>query len=277
LELGIAVGFRGDFARSWALHQEALAAWLALGNRFWPSNVLIHLGIVAHERGDPAATALLSEAIARCEAGNQAWLASVALASLGSVVLDGGAVDEAAGWFGRSLALHAQHGDGAVTVLGLLGMARVAVARQRMELAIRLLGAARAAHERYGTLLYPRVRAQLAEAETTLRQRLEAEPFGAAWAAGRSLGIADAIAEACGLAEAKSNAADATPANPFDLSLRELEVLRLVVAGHSNAEIAEALFISRRTAATHISHIYGKLGLAGRAEAIAFAHRHGLA
>ncbi len=61
------------------------------------------------------------------------------------------------------------------------------------------------------------------------------------------------------------------------LSARELEVLRLIVAGHSNAEIADALFISRRTTTTHVTHLYAKLGVASRAEAIAYAHRHGLA
>ena len=66
------------------------------------------------------------------------------------------------------------------------------------------------------------------------------------------------------------------PQSTHGLSVRELEVLRLLVAGRSNAEIAETLFISRRTATTHISHIFAKLGVASRAEAIAVAHRHGL-
>jgi DNA-binding CsgD family transcriptional regulator len=57
------------------------------------------------------------------------------------------------------------------------------------------------------------------------------------------------------------------------LTPRETEVLRLVAAGRSNREIAEALFISVKTASVHVSHILGKLGVAGRGEAAAAAHR----
>jgi LuxR family maltose regulon positive regulatory protein len=55
------------------------------------------------------------------------------------------------------------------------------------------------------------------------------------------------------------------------LSERELEVLRLVVAGLSNREIAQNLVISLGTAKTHIHNIYGKLGVSNRAQAIARA------
>jgi DNA-binding CsgD family transcriptional regulator len=50
----------------------------------------------------------------------------------------------------------------------------------------------------------------------------------------------------------------------------------LLAAGRSNTEIAEALFISRRTVTTHVSHLYAKLGVASRAEAIAHAYAHAL-
>jgi DNA-binding CsgD family transcriptional regulator len=56
------------------------------------------------------------------------------------------------------------------------------------------------------------------------------------------------------------------------LTGRELEVLRLVAAGHSNREIANELFISPKTASVHVSNILGKLGAASRGEAAAKAH-----
>ena len=60
------------------------------------------------------------------------------------------------------------------------------------------------------------------------------------------------------------------------LTARELEVLRLVAAGRSNQQIAEALYISRKTASVHVSHILTKLGVRTRVEAAAVAHRLGL-
>jgi pimeloyl-ACP methyl ester carboxylesterase/DNA-binding CsgD family transcriptional regulator len=63
---------------------------------------------------------------------------------------------------------------------------------------------------------------------------------------------------------------------PHGLTARELQVLRLVAAGHSNREVGDQLFISPATAARHVANIYSKLGVDSRAEATAFAHQHGL-
>jgi NarL family two-component system response regulator LiaR len=62
----------------------------------------------------------------------------------------------------------------------------------------------------------------------------------------------------------------------FDLTEREHEVLNLVVQGHSNQQIAEALVISITTVKAHISNILSKLGVSSRAEAIAYAIKHKL-
>jgi pimeloyl-ACP methyl ester carboxylesterase/DNA-binding CsgD family transcriptional regulator len=61
------------------------------------------------------------------------------------------------------------------------------------------------------------------------------------------------------------------------LSLRELEVLRLIATGRSNAQIAETLVISPHTVVRHVSNILNKIGAANRAEATAYALRNGLA
>ncbi|MFL5678316.1 MAG: response regulator transcription factor, partial [Chloroflexota bacterium] len=61
-----------------------------------------------------------------------------------------------------------------------------------------------------------------------------------------------------------------------DLTEREIEVLRLIAAGWSNQEIATELFISRKTASVHASHIFDKLGAANRIDAAAIARRLGI-
>lgn len=64
--------------------------------------------------------------------------------------------------------------------------------------------------------------------------------------------------------------------NPFDLTDREVEVLRLVVDGRTNTEMADALGIAFATVKTHIRHIYEKLHVSSRAEATRTAIRRGL-
>ncbi|WUW16261.1 AAA family ATPase [Streptomyces sp. NBC_01465] len=67
--------------------------------------------------------------------------------------------------------------------------------------------------------------------------------------------------------------ASAAPDDGFGLTSREQDVLRLVAAGRSNRQIAEELFISPKTASVHVSNILAKLGVTGRGEAAALAHR----
>lgn len=61
------------------------------------------------------------------------------------------------------------------------------------------------------------------------------------------------------------------------ITAREIEVLRLLVGGLTNRAIAAALVVSVRTVDAHVSNIYSKLDVSGRAEAAAYAIRHGLA
>jgi len=61
-----------------------------------------------------------------------------------------------------------------------------------------------------------------------------------------------------------------------ELSERELEVLRLVALGHTNAEIAAALFVSVRTVESHRAHVQQKLGLKTRADLVHYAREHAL-
>jgi LuxR family transcriptional regulator, maltose regulon positive regulatory protein len=63
---------------------------------------------------------------------------------------------------------------------------------------------------------------------------------------------------------------------PFPLSAREIEVLRLIAAGMSNREIAQTLTLSVGTVRTHTTNIYGKLEVQSRTQAIAKAQTLGL-
>jgi DNA-binding CsgD family transcriptional regulator len=66
------------------------------------------------------------------------------------------------------------------------------------------------------------------------------------------------------------------PSAPADLTPREVEVLRLIATGHTTAQVAQQLVISRKTADHHIQHIYAKIGGSNRSVATLFAMQHGL-
>ena len=76
---------------------------------------------------------------------------------------------------------------------------------------------------------------------------------------------------------ARMAAEPATPAGPpDDLSEREVEVLRMIALGHTNAEIAEQLYLSIRTVESHRAHIQQKLRRSSRADLVRYAREHGI-
>jgi DNA-binding NarL/FixJ family response regulator len=75
---------------------------------------------------------------------------------------------------------------------------------------------------------------------------------------------------------ATARADTSAPADQFGFTPREAEVLALVAAGRSNRQIAQALFISPKTASVHVSNILAKLDVSNRVEAAAMAHHLGL-
>jgi len=69
--------------------------------------------------------------------------------------------------------------------------------------------------------------------------------------------------------------AEPEPQGGEELSEREGEVLRLIALGHTNAEVAEQLYLSIRTVESHRAHIQRRLGLSSRAELVRYALEHG--
>jgi DNA-binding CsgD family transcriptional regulator len=231
----------GNWSRAEAVLQEALERWRRLGNPWGIGVVLGKLADVAQARGDDARAAVL---------------------------------------YRESLDFWWSQGElGAVEIL--TGLARLAAKKERPEGAVRLFAAAEAVQKRVGLTLAPALRAKNERALDAARAKLGEEAFTAVWAAGGNLPLEQAVAEAQTVATDAGRSAHAEPdLGPSDalggLSPREVEVLKLVAEGLTNAQVAQRLFLSPRTVNAHLNSIYHKLGVGSRSAATRFAVEHGL-
>ena len=78
------------------------------------------------------------------------------------------------------------------------------------------------------------------------------------------------------LAAVNSPAEPPSPEPPDDLTPREVEVLRLIAEGLTNAEIAARLVVSAATVKSHVNHIFAKIGVRDRAQAVVYAYTKGI-
>jgi len=178
----------------------------------------------------------------------------------------------------EGLGLAVEMGDKANAAYYLEGLAALIAERGEPERAARLFGAAEALLEAVGAPLYVQAqdRALYEEAVEALRSRLGEETFGAAWSEGRTMALERAVDYALQPPPMAPEEPASTPAFPAGLSAREVEVLKLVARGMTNAQVAEELYVSPRTVNAHLRSVYHKIGSSTRAEATRFASEHGL-
>ena len=108
-----------------------------------------------------------------------------------------------------------------------------------------------------------------------LEERVDSERFAQIQASVRSAEPAVEIDAALALTRSETSQKAPAPAS-FGLTQREHDVLRMMAAGKSNQEIADALFVSLGTVKVHVTHILAKLGVKSRSAATDYAHRHRL-
>jgi predicted ATPase/DNA-binding CsgD family transcriptional regulator len=272
---------RGDMAGAEARLREAEPLVRALGDKVGLLRLRVMIAEMAGRAGDHAtADTYLEESLADAwTLGDKAYAARVLLERARRASRHGDTAAATAD-LREALRLHAGMGQptGVVRCLGML--ASLALGAGQPIQAARLLGMADARLAAAG------IEAGAGEPETAacrqqLAERLGADAFAAAHAAGLALDRDGALAEAMSLELATAGQSRVDPAGhppeAATLTRRELEVLRLLADGLSNEEIADALFISVRTAAGHVANLLTKLNLRSRTAAVAFAIRNGLA
>jgi len=275
LHHGIALEDRGGYDAAEARFAVALALFRRIGDGLGVVVTTYHLGVVAYGRGDAeTATRQWEESLARTREPGYAVVAGWCREHLGLVAAEQGDLRRAAAVLSESWDLdrsvvQRHHLDSLLATLAVLGSAGGQDAA-----AARLLGAAEAAAS--GTGVDPPEADAYMRAAERLRRTLGKEAYEHAFAVGREQGPEALEADARAVLEAAA-AVSARPAPAADgLTPREVEVLCLIAADHSNRVIADRLFISPRTIERHIANIYLKIDAHSKAEATAYARRHNL-
>nr|MBA3277114.1 hypothetical protein [Chloroflexia bacterium] len=264
---------RGDYATAEVAFKDALLLFKEANSWWYVLTCEYHLGVVAFGQGDLAtARARLKAARVAGAALGDPFVPLWALIHLVFIACEEG--DEA-----RTTALLREHpppdhvGYRHTRVPLRIAAGALACLRHDHEAAVRLFTATEGPRHVYE----PEVSIANRGLERA-RNALGAERFAAARGRGLRLSPRDIDAEIARLLEPAAEAvASGISAADTLLSQREREVLQLLAQGMSNQEIADALFISVRTAANHVGSILAKLNLGSRTAAVAWTIRHGLA
>jgi predicted ATPase/DNA-binding CsgD family transcriptional regulator len=313
MNLGILLFFQRNYQQAIGFFEESLALYRATGDRLFSCTLLYFLAhATLRQRELSRARILLEEALVLAQDVGAKWQIAVVLSLMGQIALLQGEMDLAETFLTESIRLCQKLGDLRNTAHTELLMASLALtqnndasARAQYEeglvLAIELgiadtiafglkgLACVAAAQGNYiwSALLWeaaeplpgsrsvpiPHVIVERTRAAT--RAHLGEQAYNQALSDGRAMTPAQALAAYEALPMQTPRRAKRSPAYPAGLTAREVEVLRLVAAGLTDAQVANHLVISLRTVNTHLSSIYHKLGVNSRAAATRFAvERH---
>lgn len=262
----------GHFDDAIANFEAASTVYSDQGNRTWKAMARVSLGHANFGQGNlDLAETQFAEGLAMFREDGNTYGAGMALVNQAKLARARGDLAGARELFKESLSYRWEHRDqlGLVGCLRGLGQNEAIVGRN--EVAARLFGAADALQEAIGAAT-PSPRSRYTQVVSAVQKHLGNDRFEAFWEEGRNTPIGDIVAEAVRVENIDALEPSSTrPERPFGLTAREIEVLRLIREGRSNREIAEELFVSERTAQTHVQHIFTKMDVNTRAAAAATA------
>ena len=272
---------QGDLVEAQALGEQSLALLREVNDTWTISLVLLLLGqIRLHQRELVLARELFeaSQATLPFE-GRLAGLAAVVRIELARVLALQGEVTQARARYQESLALVREIVIMEPIPAILEGLADTVASQGEVVWAARLWGAAENLRETIGTPLPPVYRADYERSVAATRTQLGEQAFAATWQEGRNMTIEQVLAASERVAlstptsagQPSTTTAKTLPTYPAGLTAREVEVLRLVAQGLSDAQVAAQLVISPRTVNFHLTSVYGKIGVSSRSAATRYA------
>jgi len=258
----------GDYARATALLEENLALSREAGNPTALSWALAGLAELARLQGDYSRShALYTEGLALSHDTGDRYATSRLLCIQGKIAQGQGEHERALISYRDSLALAVTINASEIAGQCLLGLAPEAFSIDNLLLATRLIAAA-TRRLTINKQLAPTERAAYERNLADLRARLDATTFTTAWAEGEDMTSQQTL-DSSYLHSHKdisspTSGKPRTSGYPDGLTAREVEVLRLVAQGWTDAQIAEELVISTRTVNAHLTSIYRKIRVSSR-------------
>jgi predicted ATPase/class 3 adenylate cyclase/DNA-binding CsgD family transcriptional regulator len=263
----------GDYSSAIAVSSECLRAPLGPNFEARLLNILAHAEAFAGDH--EAAAAHVREATARGSIVTEPGIGSPALVQALGAQARGDAAETlrlAHRYLAEALDIpHAAH----VRIGAVLFLANALAAAsldERVDDVVRLLAGAHAHRERVGAQDVAYFRTLAGDAEARARDRMDADRFRALWDEGSATPWEDVVA----FAQRGRGPRHRPKIGWGSLTPTERQVVDLVAEGASNSEVAERLFISVATVKSHLTHVYGKVGLTSRSQLVAEAARRAL-
>lgn len=255
---------------------EAIEMFRGLGDLSYTNVPLQQLGRMLLEDGhDAQAATILTEGLRLARDVGDAWNASIFLNLLAEVELTRARPADAAARFTESLTLAVDIGARPRYIWCLEGLALAFMQLGEQPYACRLVGMASSVRASLGLRNWTEFPARPADL-TEVQSGVSQEAYLSAWWLGAHMSVDDLLKELPGMLSEQPGASRARSSpNPDGLTNREFDVLRLIASGATSKSVAAELYISIETVGRHISNIYRKISATGRAEATAYAIRHG--
>ena len=256
----------------------AIAGLRSTGDSLYTNVPLQQLGRMLHEEGnDSQALVVLEESLSLARAADDPWNASISLNLLAHVDLARSRPINAAERFLDSLEMAARMGAKPRFIWCLEGLALCLAEINELPYAARLIGLASTVRAELGLQDWVELPARSLDL-SVVSATLNPGTYQRALLEGARTSVGDVLVYLPTVLAQWSQAREQHgPGNPSGLTNREVEVLQLIATGATSKAIASQLFISIETVGRHISNLYRKIGVSGRAEATAFALRSGLA
>lgn len=276
--VGLSLFYQTDRERATKFLADSLAQFRELGDLRGVAAVLTNQGMMCLEQEDfQKATMHCEESLALREALGDKGGSAHTLVILGRVAFAQRNYTEATVRFQGSLALRRELGETEGIAEALEGMGGILAVQGETTGAVRLLGAAEVLREGSGTAASPVDHTFIQAVIANVQAHIDMKAFADSWLEGRRCTLEQALALMITVqAPAQEPAPTKRLAYPNELTPREVEVLRLVAQGMTDAMVAERLVISPRTVQGHVRSIFEKIHVSSRSAATRYAIDHQL-